>query len=175
MGYDILLFHLPCYVTMPGMTLHYYHHNISFYLHIVAIVLNMGGNGGGSTTSATAAALSNIPGATSSYHLGLLYVGAASMLSGLSAALTQRAVTGAKQRNTFILSAEMAVYGIIFLLLNLYFNNDIKSAVGGGVAGGVGVLKGPNMNLFVNWNLATLIPVLTNVSTYVFVCIYYCR
>ena len=76
-------------------------------------------------------------------------VGGASMLSGLSAALTQRALVGGKQRHPFFFSAELAVYGIIFLLINLIFNNDIK---GGGSA------------LFSNWDWMTLIPVIINVS-----------
>jgi hypothetical protein len=86
----------------------------------------------------------------SMFQIGLLCVGSASMLSGLSATLTQRAITGSNQRNTLVLSAEMAVYGIVFLLLNLAFNSDIKAGAGAG--------------LFSNWDLQTLIPVLSNVS-----------
>lgn len=82
-----------------------------------------------------------------SYNFGLLAVAAASMLSGLSAALTQRTLTGAKPRPSMFLSAEMAVYGIVFLLVNLYFNNDIK---GGGY------------NLFQGWQWSLMIPVLSN-------------
>lgn len=88
-------------------------------------------------------------------NLGIMLVFGASLLSGLSAALTQRAMTsstaGAKrnnQRNVFVLSAEMALYGIIFLLVNLVFNNDIQE-------GG---------SLVSNWTFLTLIPVLSNVS-----------
>lgn len=97
----------------------------------------------GGPPSSSAAADTN-----SMYQIGLLCVGAASMLSGLSAALTQRAVAGSGARNTLLLSAEMAVYGIVFLLINLMFNNDTKG--GGG-------------SLLANWNLPTLIPVITNV------------
>lgn len=86
---------------------------------------------------------------SSGYHFGLLMVAAASIISGLSAALTQRALVGSKPRHSVFFSAELAVYGIAFLLINLIFNNDIK---GGGFA------------LFSNWDLYTLIPVITNVS-----------
>ncbi len=84
-------------------------------------------------------------------NFGILLVGTASLLSGLSAALTQRAITatGKKQRHVFLLSAEMAVYGIIFLLGNLAFNSDV--AVGGG--------------LLSHWTIFTLIPVVSNVRT----------
>jgi hypothetical protein len=118
-------------------------------------------NSGGAPVPASATA-SSASGA--SYQLGMVCVAVASMLSGLSAALTQRAVTGAsssfaaadpggsnngavvRTRNTMQLSAEMAVYGILFLLINLWFNNDIKGS-----------------HLLSNWDMLTLIPVLTNV------------
>ena len=86
---------------------------------------------------------------TSSYQIGLIYVAGASMMSGLSAALTQRALVGLEQRHPLFFSAELAFYGIIFLLINLYFNNDIK---------------GGSMNLLLHWDMYTLIPVIANVS-----------
>jgi cytochrome b561 len=81
---------------------------------------------------------------------GILLVASASMLSGLSAALTQRAMTDSKgqQRHVMLLSAEMAVYGIVFLLVNLVINSDVQ--LGGG--------------LLSNWSVYTFIPVLTNVN-----------
>lgn len=85
----------------------------------------------------------------SMYQIGLLCVAIASMLSGLSATLTQRAITGSTQRSTMLLSAEMAVYGIIFLLLNLVFNSNIKESPA---------------SLLSNWDVPTLLPVITNVS-----------
>ena len=85
----------------------------------------------------------------SMYQIGLLSVAAASMLSGLSATLTQKAITGSKQRSTMLLSAEMAVYGIIFLMLNLVLNSNIKES--------------PN-SLLNNWDMPTILPVITNVS-----------
>lgn len=81
-----------------------------------------------------------------------MMVAGASMLSGLSAALTQRALQGNKPRSPVFMSGELAVYGIMFLLVNLYFNSDIK---GGG------------FGLFSHWNLWTLIPVVTNVSWFI--------
>ncbi len=50
--------------------------------------------------------------------IGLFCVLTASLISGISAALTQRALTFSQDRksNSFLLSAELAVYGIIFLL-----------------------------------------------------------
>lgn len=79
------------------------------------------------------------------YQLGLAMVAGASMISGLSAALTQKGLVGDRKRFPFFFSAELAVYGIIFLLINLIFNNDIKGG-----------------SLFSNWNYYTLIPVVTN-------------
>jgi len=85
------------------------------------------------------------PSLSSDYQFGLIMVATASMLSGMSAALTQQALVDFRKRQPFFFSAEMALYGIFFLLLNLLFNNDIK---GGG--------------LFSHWDLLTLIPVITN-------------
>lgn len=112
-------------------------------LLVAAILLNLP-----TTSSASAATAVSV---SENYHLGVLMVAGASMISGLSAALTQRALVGNKPRHTVFFSAELAVYGILSLLVNLYFNNDIK---GGG------------MSLFAHWNLWTLIPVFTNVSIY---------
>lgn len=111
---------------------------------VPAVVLNMGGQTPSAAVDTTSGSM---------YQIGLAFVAAASMLSGLSATLTQRAVSGGGQRNTMVLSAEMAVYGILFLLLNLCFNNDIKAGADGGAG-----------SLFSNWDLPTLVPVVTNVS-----------
>lgn len=99
-------------------------------------------NIGGSSSSASSTLVDH-----SGYSLGLMMVAIASMLSGLSSALTQKALVGKQSRSPVFLSAELAVYGILFLLGNLYFNNDIKGD-----------------NLFSNWQWYTLIPVTTNVS-----------
>lgn len=103
------------------------------------------------------------------YNFGLIAVATASLLSGLSTALTQRALTAGKPRPSSYFSAEMAVYSIFFLLVNLYFNNDIK---GGGY------------DLFQGWQLSLMIPVLSNVRIpvifkvnkfVIFNILYYCR
>ena len=78
------------------------------------------------------------------------------MISGLSAALTQKGLVGDRKRFPFFFSAELAVFGIVFLLLNLIFNNDIKGG-----------------SLFSNWNYYTLIPVITNVIFDIIVLTYY--
>lgn len=84
----------------------------------------------------------------SNYQLGLVMVAGASMLSGLSAALTQKTlVSKSNQRHPILFSAELAIYGILFLIINMVFNSDIKGGW-----------------LFSNWDAATLIPVTTNVS-----------
>ena len=86
-----------------------------------------------------------------SYHFGIMMVCGASMISGLSAALTQRALVGARPRHPLFFSAELAVYGIAFLLLNALFNpnsNEKDLILSGG--------------LFSGWSLMTLIPVVTN-------------
>lgn len=87
-------------------------------------------------------------------NFGMILVGGASLLSGLSAALTQKAITatGKRQRHVFLLSIEMAVYGILFLLGNLYFNSDVEQG----------------STLISHWTLLTWIPVITNVSVFDF-------
>jgi len=46
------------------------------------------------------------------------------MLSGLSTALTQRALVGLVPRNALFFSAELALYGILFLVLQMNFSAD---------------------------------------------------
>ena len=82
------------------------------------------------------------------YNLGLVMVTAASMISGLATALVQKSLNGPKKRNILVLSAELAMYGIIALVLNLIFNSDIE----------------PGGNILSNWNYNTMIPVITNVN-----------
>jgi hypothetical protein len=89
-------------------------------------------------------------GESGNYQLGLIVVASASMISGLSAALTQRALVGNKSvRSPVFMSAELAVYGIFVLLLNLMLNNELGSATGSFLA---------------NWSVYTLVPVISNVS-----------
>jgi solute carrier family 35 (UDP-sugar transporter), member A1/2/3 len=108
----------------------------------IAFILNFGpSNASGSSNNVD----------LSSYNLGLLSVAIASLLSGLSTALTQKALTTSKPRSPIFMSAELAFFGIIILFLNLLFvHNDIPKSETGGY------------NLLINWNLSTLIPVISN-------------
>ena len=105
-----------------------------------AYILNSeaGGSSGGNQDVAT-------------YHLGIMMVCGASMISGLSAALTQRALVSAKPRHPLFFSAELAVYGIIFLLGNALFNPNSKEKDL--------ILSG---GLFNGWSMLTFLPVITN-------------
>ena len=124
---------------------------------IVAVVLNTNGN------SLDELNFSRASDDHPHKGFGMLLVAGASLLSGLSSALTQKAVTPVEMkdkklmvpRHTMLLSAEMAVYGIAFLLVNLYFNSDI--AKGG--------------TIISHWTLWTFIPVLTNVRSLYLLCI----
>ena len=82
------------------------------------------------------------------YQLGVSLVLGASMLSGLSAALTQKALTNSTPRPPLFFSAELAAYGILFLLVSSFFSED------GSKVFYDGILKG--------WNGKALIPVLVN-------------
>ena len=83
------------------------------------------------------------------FQLGLIVVAVASMLSGFSAALTQKALMGdSSKRSSLFLSAELAAYGVLFLLGNLYFSSELQAG----------------KSLLAHWNLRTLVPVVTNVS-----------
>jgi hypothetical protein len=116
-----------------------------FHRFIVAIVLNMpSGDAKWTGSSKYTAAETNV---------GIICVLVASLLSGLSAALTQRALVGADPRHSFFFSAELAVYGILFILISLLFSNgeDARSLKSG--------------TLFQHWDLLVLVPVTTNVST----------
>jgi len=84
------------------------------------------------------------------YQLGLLVVGVASMLSGVSAALTQKTLQTTSKDSLFM-SAELAAVGILFLL--------IFQALGG-----EGASSSNDADLFANWDLLTLIPVSTNAA-----------
>lgn len=105
-----------------------------------AVILNMGG---GTSASLSASASSN-------YQLGVLAVLGASFISGLSAALSQRALVGSKPRHPIFFSAELAAYGITFLLVSGLFSKDKDLILSG--------------HLFDGWEANTLIPVTTNVS-----------
>ena len=83
--------------------------------------------------------------------MGLIMVLSASLLSGLSAALTQKALVGSKPRHPLFFSAELAVYGIIFLIVRSLFSSESKLILSG--------------DLFAGWTPYTLIPVTLNVSS----------
>ena len=82
--------------------------------------------------------------------LGMLAIGAASMISGLSTALTQNALS--KGRHPIFLSAELASFGIFSLIVTDMFQHNGQSTLltlqGGGP--------------FKHWTWWTLIPVLSS-------------
>lgn len=85
------------------------------------------------------------------YKLGLLLTILASLFSGLSGALTQLAMTpknGSYTRHSIFFSAEMAVYQILYLLMNLYNSGEKELLISGA--------------LFKNWTVWLLIPVICN-------------
>ena len=111
------------------------------------------------------------------YQLGVLMVLGASMLSGLSTALTQRALTNALPRHALFFSAELAVYGILALFASLaastdwvkvctdFFYRKRYSNVWYNAVIDFKVFdKGevPSFSLHKGWELQTFVPVLTN-------------
>lgn len=106
-----------------------------------AVLLNLGG------APSTNAGTDGI----SVYNSGLLAVISASMLSGLSSALTQKTLVGGSMRSKYPLffSAELAIVGIMFLLVNGIVSGGEKAAIMSG-------------HLFDNWDTFTILPVITN-------------
>ena len=84
------------------------------------------------------------------YTLGVAMVAGASLLSGVSGALTQRALSdnSAGARHSVFFSAELAVYGILVLLLSAVVSADGAKVLSSG--------------LFAHWDIYTLIPVVAN-------------
>lgn len=99
-------------------------------------------------------------GSAANYQIGILYVSVASMLSGLSTALTQKALVSSKPRHALFFSAELAVYGIIFLVAqDSYLNiRNARDPV-------KGVIDLFNISV---WSWQSFVPVLTNVREYHF-------
>lgn len=119
------------------------------------------------------------------YILGLYMVGAASLMSGLSTALTQIAVTDKNpdgtakvaNRHPVFFSAELAAYGIVFMLLNSFMENMLPhltawlqsphSSGGNDISvdtmlhGFNSMLHGFN-SLFKHWHWKVYIPVASN-------------
>ena len=90
--------------------------------------------------------------------IGLFMTLAASGLSGLSGALTQKAITssiesGAPPRNSFVFSMELAVYGMTFLVVKELITLLWM---------GSGVFNNPG-DVTVGWSIHTAIPIMTNV------------
>lgn len=82
------------------------------------------------------------------YKLGIILVTIASLLSGISTALTQKALVGKGRRNPILFSAELASFGIIFLIISSIFQSDGYKMISNG--------------FFNEWNINTFIPVITN-------------
>ena len=126
-------------------------------LLFAAILLNMNTSGGGSASvssdsGSNAMDLFGMRGLTE-YHVGVILCLSASSLSGLSGALVQTALTGKTPQNPFIYTAELALYGIMFLLItSLYMSSERDKEQ---------LLSG---KMFASWSAQTFIPVVTNVS-----------
>jgi hypothetical protein len=111
-------------------------------LLVAAVLLNIGG-GSGYASPASAGPLD--------YQFGLFCCLTASGLSGLSGVLVQKALVGSTPQNPFVFTAELAVYGIVFLLISSLFSPRDRDLL-------------LNGNLFLNWTTATFIPVTANVN-----------
>jgi len=112
----------------------------------------------------------NVGASGARYQKGVLMVMAASALSGVCAALTQRSLQQSK-RNALFYSAEMAVYGIIALLvssLNLSFNKGGLSVDPSGLEELTRGVMFPSdlhaMNIVKRNPLWVFIPIIVNVS-----------
>lgn len=115
---------------------------LNSHVEKTAFILNTGGEVAANTVDLSLD--------SANYRLGLMMVLGASMLSGLSAALTQKALVGPKPRHPLFFSAELAVFGIIFLVIRAFFSKE-----------GASIMSG---RLFTGWTPYTFIPVVTNVS-----------
>ena len=117
----------------------------------IAVALNVHGLSAAlSRGSSGASSFADLAGSGKDYQLGVSIVLGASMLSGLSSALTQRALVGHKPRHPLFFSSELAVYGIVFLLINALCSKE-----------GAKIFHG---NFFHGWTPYTIIPVITNVK-----------
>ena len=84
--------------------------------------------------------------------LGILFVGGASMISGLSTALTQNALS--KGRPSMLLNAELSIFSVICLLVSEIFQHGHEKFMH--------LLTFEDGGLFQYWTWWTLIPVLTS-------------
>jgi hypothetical protein len=88
-----------------------------FLILVAASVLNMGSTQENPIEGASYDA--------SSYEIGIALVLSASAISGLSGALSQKALSNIeKPRHSILLSSEMAVYGIVFITVRMIFTQD---------------------------------------------------
>ena len=88
-------------------------------------------------------------------HIAVICVMAASMLSGVSAALTQKVLTMSSSTNSLLVSAELAVYGILFLVIKeVFWDLDHLTPYTA-----IGLLLS---NFWGGWNGWTLVPVLSS-------------
>lgn len=108
--------------------------------------------GDGKSSSSASISLDSSQGLSENYHIGVVFVLTASMMSGISTALTQRALAAAAYpRHAFLFSAELAFFGILFLIGYCFFQPADKELLLSGT-------------LFANWSTQTFIPVTTNVK-----------
>ena len=117
---------------------------------------------------ASSAHSANIGVSGQTYRNGVLMVVGASALSGISTALTQRSLQTAK-RNALFYSAEMAVYGIIALLLSSIKSGfDSKGGLYVDYTSGIEELtKGVSLDDIPKWSKSpmwVMIPIIVNVS-----------
>ena len=87
--------------------------------------------------------------------LGIMLVLTASMISGISTALTEKTLQlsgNGPKRNSIFLSAEMAVYAIVFLLISDNLNSNKETNEKCKI----------HDNFFAYWDIYTFIPVLSN-------------
>eukprot|EP01038_Epipyxis_sp_PR26KG_P012046 gene12046-16120_t len=115
----------------------------------------------------------------SKYSIGVMMVCVASVISGLSSALMQKAFTscessnGNGSRDPIYFSAELAIYGIMFLVLSMIISMVISTQTNmfhNTSHSPVQVTSFPSNNyynyipfgLFKHWNFWTFIPVTTN-------------
>jgi UDP-sugar transporter A1/2/3 len=69
-----------------------------------------------SSSSSSASWISTLLASSQTENIAIVCVLLASMISGLSAALTQKVLTQSKNTNSLLISAQLAAYGIVFLV-----------------------------------------------------------
>ena len=119
--------------------------------------------------------------ALGTYIIGINMVGMASLISGLSTALTQIAVTDKNpngttkiaNRHPLFFSAELAVYGIAFLLLNSFMENifphitslwNSPQSTDSSDSSVIAIVLHGFNSLFQHWNWMVFIPVAANAA-----------